>query len=164
MFVLPDLCLEFDGTTFEVIGDQLCCDNPKLCFWLVGTETLSRSAAESVLSIFVERVIDKFAREDVTNSEFALCWSRVSESRADPASQVSRGGASVSNWPRAQPWWASSASSSATMGPVSTTTVGDATLLVLGDSLVEQSPVRRQIGTSAADSADEVPGQPGTAR
>ena len=83
-FVLPDVRLKFDGATFEVVGDQLYCDNPRLRFWLVGTETLSRDAAESGLSNFVERVIDKLAREGVANSEVALCWSRVSESRADP--------------------------------------------------------------------------------
>ena len=83
-FLLPDVRLKFDGATFEVAGDQLHCDNPKLRFWLAGTETLSRDAAESALSHFVERVIDKLAREGVTNSEVALCWSRVSESRADP--------------------------------------------------------------------------------
>ena len=83
-FVLPNVRLRFDGATFEVAGDQLHCDNPKLRFWLVDTETLSRDATESVLSNFVERVVDKLAREGVANSEVALCWSRVSESRADP--------------------------------------------------------------------------------
>ena len=83
-FVLPNVRLKFDGATFEVLGDQLYCDNPKLRFWLVGTEALSRDAAESVLSNFVERVIDKLARESVANSEVALCWSRVSESRTNP--------------------------------------------------------------------------------
>ena len=83
-FVLPDVRLKFDGATFEVVGDQLNCDNPKLRFWLVDTETLSRDATESVLANFVERVVDKLARDGVANSEVALCWSRVSESRADP--------------------------------------------------------------------------------
>ena len=83
-FVLPDVRLKFDGATFEVVGDQLHCNNPKLRFWLVGAETLSRDAAETVLSSFVEQVIDKLAREGVTSSEVALCWSRVSGSRADP--------------------------------------------------------------------------------
>ena len=82
-FVLPNVRLKFDGVTFEVAGDQLHCDNPKLRFWLVDTETLSRDATESVLSNFVERIIDKLAREGVANSEVALCWSRVSASRAD---------------------------------------------------------------------------------
>ena len=72
------------GLRSKVVGDQLHCDNPKLRFWLVGAETLSRDAAESVLSNFVEQVIDKLACEGVTSSEVALCWSRVSESRADP--------------------------------------------------------------------------------
>ena len=83
-FVLPNVRLKFDGATFEVVGDQLNCDNPKLRFWLVGAETLSRDAAESVLSNFVEQVIDRLACEGVTSSEVALCWSRVSESRANP--------------------------------------------------------------------------------
>ena len=82
-FVLPNVRLKFDGATFEVVGDQLHCDNPKLRFWLVDTETLSRDATESALANFVERVVDKLAREGVANSEVALCWSRVSESRAD---------------------------------------------------------------------------------
>ena len=82
-FVLPDVRLKFDGATFEVVGDQLHCDNPKLRFWLVGSETLSRDAAESVLSNFVEQVIDRLACEGVTSSEVALCWSRVSESRTN---------------------------------------------------------------------------------
>lgn len=83
-FILPNLHLKFDGTTFEVIGDQLFCDNPRLRFWRVGTETLSRDAAETALSDFVERVIRKLTDEGVGNSEVALCWARVSESRADP--------------------------------------------------------------------------------
>ena len=83
-FVLPNLRLKFDGTTFEVIGDQLFCDNPKLRFWRVGTEALSRDAAETTLSEFVEQVVRKLADEGIENSEVALCWSRVSESRADP--------------------------------------------------------------------------------
>ena len=83
-FVLPNVRLRFDGATFEVAGDQLHRDNPKLRFWLVDTETLSRDATESVLANFVERVVDKLAREGVANSEIALCWSRISESRADP--------------------------------------------------------------------------------
>ena len=83
-FVLPNVFLKFDGATFEVVGDQLFCDNPKLRFWRVGTEALSRDVAEYVLSEFVERVLDKLADEGVANSEVALCWSRVSESRAHP--------------------------------------------------------------------------------
>ena len=31
-FVLPDVRLKFDGATFEVVGDQFYCDNPKLRF------------------------------------------------------------------------------------------------------------------------------------
>ena len=50
------------------------------------------------------------------------------------------------------------------MGQVSATTVGDATMRVLGDGLVEQAPARGQIGTPAADGTDETAGQPGTAR
>ena len=47
------------------------------------------------------------------------------------------------------------------MGPVSTTTVGDATLRVLGDGFGEQTPAGPQIGAYAADGADEIAGQIG---
>ena len=50
------------------------------------------------------------------------------------------------------------------MGPVSATTVGDATMRVLGDGLVERAPVRGRTSTPAADGTDETAGQPGTAR
>ena len=42
------------------------------------------------------------------------------------------------------------------MAPVSTMTVGAGTVGVLDDSLVEQTRIRRQIGTSAANGADQV--------
>ena len=83
-FVLPNVLFKFDGATFEVVGEQLLCDNPKLRFWRAGTEVLSRDAVESALSNFVERVVDKLTREGAANSEVALCWSRVSESRVGP--------------------------------------------------------------------------------
>ena len=50
------------------------------------------------------------------------------------------------------------------MGPVSTTTVGGGTVRVQDDRLVKQASVRRQIGASAANGADEVTGQLGAAR
>lgn len=83
-FALPNVLFKFDGTVFEVVGAQLDCDNPKLRFWQTCTEALSREAAESVLSEFVEQVVDKLADESVASSEVALCWSRVSLSWKDP--------------------------------------------------------------------------------
>lgn len=41
----------------------------------------------------------------------------------------------------------------------STTTVGASQVRVLNDSLVEQTLVRRQVGTSAANGADQVTGK-----
>ena len=43
-------------------------------------------------------------------------------------------------------------------------TVGDHTMRIQSDGLVEQTPIRRQIGASATDGADEIAGPPGTAR
>ena len=83
-FALPNVLFKFDGAVFEVIGAQLDCDNPKLRFWQTCTEALSREVAESVLSEFVEQVVDKLADEGVASSEVALCWSRVSLSWKDP--------------------------------------------------------------------------------
>ena len=83
-FALPNLSFKFDGSTFEVTGAQLSSENPNLRFWLAGTEPLSRDSAESTLSNFIERVVDKLACSGVTDSEAAVCWSHVSASRKDP--------------------------------------------------------------------------------
>lgn len=83
-FVLPDLSFKFDGSTFEVAGRQLSCPNPNTRFWQAGSESLSRGSAESVLSDFIDQVVEKLAGEGIPDSETALAWSRVSESRNDP--------------------------------------------------------------------------------
>ncbi len=83
-FALPNLSFKFDGSTFEVAGAQLSSENPNLRFWQAGTESLSRDSAESSLSNFIERVVDKLSCSGVTDSEAAVCWSHVSASRKDP--------------------------------------------------------------------------------
>ena len=87
-FALPALSFRFDGSTFEVVGKQLSCENPRLRFWRTESETLSRSDAESSLSEFIDQVVSKLADEEVTTSEVALSWSRVAESRDDPAERA----------------------------------------------------------------------------
>lgn len=47
---------------------------------------------------------------------------------------------------------------------MSTMTVGARTMCILSDGLVEQTPIRRQVGASALDGADEVAGSSGAAR
>ncbi len=86
-FALPDLRFRNDGSTFEVTGKDFHSDNPHLDFRSDGAETLPRSAAESELSRFIQEVVDRLAGEGVRNSEVAVCWSRVGESRNDPDEQ-----------------------------------------------------------------------------
>ncbi len=83
-FALPDVTFGFDGSTFEVRGEQFSFENPNVRFWSVGPESLSRSAAESTLTEFIQGVVAKLAGAGVANSEVALRWSRVSRSRSDP--------------------------------------------------------------------------------
>ena len=87
-FALPDLSIRADGSTFEVTGKSFYSKNPHLRFPFAGDETLPRSAAESTLSGFIEGVVDRLAGEGVRNSEVAVCWSRVAESRSDPDEQA----------------------------------------------------------------------------
>ena len=86
-FALPDLRFRTDGSTFEVTGKDFHSDNPHLDFRSDGGETLPRRAAESELSRFIQEVVDRLAGEGVRNSEVAVCWSRVGESRDDPDEQ-----------------------------------------------------------------------------
>ena len=83
-FALPDLSFRSDGSTLEVTGRSLYSENPHLRFPFAGDETLPRSAAEVILSGFIEKVVDRLADEGVSSSEAALCWSRVAKSRSDP--------------------------------------------------------------------------------
>jgi uncharacterized protein (DUF433 family) len=87
-FALPDLSFRADGSMFEVTGRSFYSRNPHLRFPFAGEETLPRGAAESTLSRFIEKVVERLAGEGVRNSEVALCWSRVAESRSDPDEQA----------------------------------------------------------------------------
>ena len=83
-FALPDVTLGFDGSTFEVRGNQFSSGNPDVRFWQVGSEGLSRAAAESTLAGFIEDVATRLATAGLSNTEVALRWSRVSRSLGDP--------------------------------------------------------------------------------
>lgn len=83
-FALPDVRFAFDGSTFEVRGDQSSYDNPNVKFLRVDSETVSREAAETTLAAFVEDAVARLAGAGVSNSEAGLRWSRVSASLADP--------------------------------------------------------------------------------
>ena len=87
-FALPDLSFRADGSMFAVAGRSFYSQNPHLRFPFAGEETLPRGAAESTLSRFIEKVVERLAGEGVRNSEVALCWSRVAESRSDPDEQA----------------------------------------------------------------------------
>ena len=83
-FVLPDLVFRCDGSTFEAQGNQLYCDNPKLRFWQVEKEDIPRAEAEAALADFIGSVVDRLLGNRLQNSETALRWLRISESRSDP--------------------------------------------------------------------------------
>ena len=83
-FALPDVTLGFDGSTFEVRGEQFASANPDVRFWQIGSEGLSRSAAESTLAKFIEEVAGRLATAGLSSSEVALRWSRVSRSIVNP--------------------------------------------------------------------------------
>ena len=87
-FALPDLAFRVDGPTFDVIGRSFHSKNPHLRFPFHGEETMPRAAAESLLSDLIEEVVERLAVEGVGNSEVALCWSRVVESRNDADEQA----------------------------------------------------------------------------
>lgn len=83
-FALPDVRLGFDGSTFEVRGRQSAFGNPDVRFWQVGSEGLSRAAAESTLAKFIGDVAARLAAAGLSHSEVTLRWSRVSRSLSDP--------------------------------------------------------------------------------
>ena len=84
-FALPDVRFAFDGSTFEVRGDQFSYDNPKnVRFWRIGNEAVSREVAETTLAAFIENAVERLVGAGVSNSEAGLRWSRVSASLADP--------------------------------------------------------------------------------
>lgn len=83
-FAFPDLTLGFDGSTFQVRGEQFDSANPEVRFWQVGSEGLSRTAAESTLAGFIEETAARLATAGLSGSEVVLRWTRVSRSRADP--------------------------------------------------------------------------------
>ena len=87
-FALPDVKLGFDGSTFEVRGEQFAFDNPAVRFWQVGGEVLSRAAAESTLAKFIEETVARLADAGLSNSEASLRWSRVSRSLHDPTERA----------------------------------------------------------------------------
>ena len=53
-FALPDVTLRFDGSTFEIRGNQFASTDPDVRFRQVGREGLPRGAAESTLAKFIE--------------------------------------------------------------------------------------------------------------
>ena len=83
-FALPDVTLGFDGSTFDVRGEQFAFGNPDVRFWQVGSEGLSRAVAESTLAGFIDAVVARLATAGLSNSEVTLRWSRVSRSLGNP--------------------------------------------------------------------------------
>ena len=83
-FILPCLSLTCDGSTFEVSGEQMHCDNPGLRFWQAGSEMVPRSEAEAELAGFVESVVGQLSSAGIRGTDVQLRWERVAASRQDP--------------------------------------------------------------------------------
>ena len=83
-FGLPDVNFRYDGSTFEVRGKPLSCENPSLIFQQAASEELSRNDAEVALSSFVNDVILQLDKQEVSETDVSLRWSRVSRSRSNP--------------------------------------------------------------------------------
>ena len=73
-FILPCLSFSCDGSTFEVSGEQMECENPGLRFWSAGNEVVPRDEAEAELGSFVDRVVARLGSRDVRGSEVEFCW------------------------------------------------------------------------------------------
>ena len=86
-FALPDLRLQFDGSTFDVSVRRLLSSNPDLIMDAAGGEEMPRKDAEAALSRFIDDVVERVADGGVRSSEVALRWKRVSRSRTDPDEQ-----------------------------------------------------------------------------
>ena len=78
------MTLGFDGSTFHVRGQQFVSANPDVRFWQVGSEGLTRAAAEPALAGFIQGVAARLAAAGLSNSEVVRRWSRVSRSLGNP--------------------------------------------------------------------------------
>ena len=87
-FVLPDVTLGFDGSTFEIRGAQCASTKPDVRFRQVGREGLIRAAAEATLAKFIEDVAARLATAGLSDSEVALRWSHLSRSLDNPDERV----------------------------------------------------------------------------
>ena len=87
-FAVPDVALGFDGSTFQVRGEQFEFVNPEARFWQVGSEALSRTAAESTLAGFIGETAGRLAAAGLSSSEVVLRWARVSRSRVSAEESV----------------------------------------------------------------------------
>lgn len=86
---LPNIRFRFDGSTLQVAGDGFTSYRPyHRRFDAVEPELLSRIDAETNFSSFIERVVERVVSYGVEKSELNVLWSRVSESRSDPAKQL----------------------------------------------------------------------------
>jgi len=85
-FALPDLKLRFDGSLFEIKGSQFSSVNPKIKFWHAESD-MERSVAESALSEFVDKVVEKLSSEGIKKTEVESRWSHIAYSRDNPDEQ-----------------------------------------------------------------------------
>lgn len=81
-YALPDVQLAFDGCGFDATSQPIEYQNPEVAFTCRSAERLSRAAAESALTDFVEQVQDRLAASNVW-AGLQQRWRRVLASRQD---------------------------------------------------------------------------------
>lgn len=82
-YALPDVQLAFDGCGFDATSQPIAYQNPEVAFTCRSAERLSRAAAESALTDFVEQVRDRLAIGKVWDAGLQRRWRRVLASRQD---------------------------------------------------------------------------------
>jgi hypothetical protein len=83
-YVVPDICMSFDGAAFEISAGQQTYSNPNIRFWIGPTEVTNRRDAENFLDSLIGQVLGRLCERGEKKTSAALRWARVQESRADP--------------------------------------------------------------------------------
>ena len=82
-YALPDVRLAFDGAGFDVVCRPSAYQNPEVRFTCGSAERLSREAAESALTDFVDQVGSRLTAAKVRDTGLQRRWQRVLASRQD---------------------------------------------------------------------------------
>jgi hypothetical protein len=83
-YAVPDMRLKFDGAIFEVSAHERTYRNPEVRFLVGPTEVMTRAQGEDTVAHFIECVLERLVSKGVNETNAAMRWARIQESRADP--------------------------------------------------------------------------------